>query len=87
MGRSINYPAGAIVAYRALECENDDDWEWEWVYEGLMEFVILSASDAFPSLEKYEGWHGREDRILFRNAYADFGISVSPYMARSLLSG
>ena len=38
MRRSVSYPNGAIVAFRALECENDDDWEW--VYEDLVEFVI-----------------------------------------------
>jgi len=46
MRRSVSYPNGAIVAFRALECENDDDWEW--VYEDLVEFVIHSASHAFP---------------------------------------
>lgn len=74
MGRSVSYPTGAIVAYRALECENDDDWEW--VYEYLVEFVTNSASHAFPSLKSHEGWRGREDRILLRNAYADLGISL-----------
>ena len=74
MRRSVSYPNGAIVAFRALECENDDDWEW--VYEDLVEFVIHSASHAFPSLESYEGWRGREDRILLRNAYADLGVWV-----------
>jgi hypothetical protein len=74
MGRSVSYPTGAIVAYRALECEKDDDWEW--VYEDLVEFVIHSVSDVFPSLESYDGWRGREDRILLRNAYADLGVSV-----------
>ena len=47
MRRSVSYPNGAIVAFRALECENDDDWEW--VYEDLVEFFIHSASHAFPS--------------------------------------
>jgi hypothetical protein len=31
---------------------------------------------AFPSLIPHDGWRGREDRILMRNAYADFGVSV-----------
>ena len=74
MRRSVSYPNGAIVAFRALECENDDDWEW--VYEDLVEFVTYSASHAFPSLKSHEGWRGREDRILLRNAYADLGISL-----------
>lgn len=74
MRRSVSYPNGAIVAFRALECENDDDWEC--LYEDLVEFVTNSASHAFPSLESYEGWRGREDRILLRNAYADLGISL-----------
>ena len=35
-----------------------------------------SAKAAFPSFETFDGWRGREDRILLRNAFADCGIST-----------
>jgi len=78
MGRSISYPSGAIVAFTILEVENDDangcdlEFEYEWLREDLRE----RASRAFPSLVPRHGWRGREDRILMRNAFADFGVSV-----------
>ena len=34
------------------------------------------AGKAFPSLITHDAWRCREDRILMRNAYADFGVSV-----------
>lgn len=34
-----------------------------------------AAREAFPSLRPHDGWRGREDRILLRNAFADCGIS------------
>lgn len=74
MGRSVSYPSGAIVAFTVLEVENDDDWEFE--YEWLREDLRERAAKAFPSLISHDGWRGREDRILMRNAYADFGLSV-----------
>ena len=74
MGRSVSYPSGAIVAFTVLEVESDDDWEFE--YEWLREDLRERAVRAFPSLIPHDGWRGREDRILMRNAYADFGVSV-----------
>jgi hypothetical protein len=74
MGRSVSYPPGAVVAFRALETDHEEDWQW--AYECLVEEVIETARRAFPSLELREGWRGREDRILLRNAYADCGIST-----------
>ena len=74
MGRSVSYPSGAIVAFTVLEVENDDDWEFE--YEWLREDLRERAARAFPSLISHDGWRGQEDRILMRNAYADFGLSV-----------
>lgn len=74
MGRSVSYPSGAIVAFRTLEIEDEDDWEWE--YEWLLEEVIETARRMFPSLEPCDGWRGREDRVLLRNAFADCGIST-----------
>jgi hypothetical protein len=74
MGRSVSYPSGAIVAFTVLEIEGDDDWEFE--FEWLREDLRERASRAFPSLIPHDGWRGREDRTLMRNAYSDFGVSV-----------
>lgn len=74
MGRSVSYPSGAIVAFRTLEIDDEDDWEWG--YECLVEEVTETARITFPSLEACNGWRGREDRILLRNAFADCGIST-----------
>lgn len=74
MGRSVSYPSGAIVAFRSLGMEQEDDWEWE--YECLVKEVIETARSTFPSFEPCNGWRGREDRILLRNAFADCGIST-----------
>src|SRR3546814_15849944 len=74
MGRSVSYPSGAIVAFTVLDVENDGDWEFE--YEWLREDLRERAANAFPSLIPHDGWRGREDRILMRNSYADFGLSV-----------
>ena len=74
MGRSVSYPSGALVAFTVLEADDEDDWDfaYEWLRDDLRE----RASQAFPSLVRHEGWRGREDRILLRNAFADFGCSV-----------
>ena len=74
MGRSVSYPNGAIVAFTVLDVGSDDDCEFE--YEWLREDLRKRAGRAFPSLIPHDGWRGREDRILMRNAYADFGVSV-----------
>lgn len=37
---------------------------------------LYMARTSFPSLEPFDGWRGREDRILLRNAFADCGIST-----------
>ena len=74
MGRSVSYPNGALVAFTVLEVEDEEerDFEYEWLRGDLAE----RAAAAFPSLIPYDGWRGREDRILMRNAFADFGVSV-----------
>ena len=74
MGRSVSYPSGAIVAFTVLEVEDDDGWEFE--YEWLREDLRTRAAAAFPSLGFHDGWRGREDRILLRNTFADFGVSA-----------
>lgn len=78
MGRSVSYPSGALVAFTLFEVEdpdaNEDDlaFEYEWLREDLRE----RAARVFPSLIPHDGWRGREDRILMRNAFADFGLSI-----------
>ena len=54
--------------------EDADDWEFE--YEWLCEDLRERAARAFPSLVVHDTWRGREDRILMRNAFADFGVST-----------
>lgn len=73
MGRSVSYPSGAVVAFRVLD---DPDEEPDWAYECLVEEIVDAARIAFPSLEPFAGWRGREDRIHLRNAFADCGIST-----------
>lgn len=73
MGRSVSYPNGAVVAFRTLDDTDDDQ---EWAYECLVDEIVDTARIAFPSLEPFAGWRGREDRILLRNAFADCGIST-----------
>ena len=74
MGRSVSYPTGSVVAFRLLEDGEDDDIDW--VYECLVDEIIDAAKAVFPSFERFDGWRGREDRILLRNAFADCGIST-----------
>lgn len=74
MGRSVSYPPGSIVAFTVLGVEDSDEWEFE--YEWLRDDLVDRATRLFPSLEPHHGWRGREDRILARNAFVDFGVSV-----------
>ena len=74
MGRSVSYPTGAVVTFRLLDDGEDEDFDW--AYECLVDEVIDTAKAAFPSFERCDGWRGREDRILLRNAFADCGIST-----------
>lgn len=74
MGRSVSYPPGAVVAFRVIESDDEGDWQWE--FECLVDEVIETARRAYPSLKPHDGWRGREERILLRNAYADCGIST-----------
>ena len=74
MGRSVSYPTGSLVAFRLLDDGEDDDADW--VYECLVDEIIDTTKESFPTLETFDGWRGREDRILLRNAFADCGIST-----------
>ncbi len=78
MGRSVSYPSGAVAAFTTFEIEDDEgneldlQFEFEWLCGDLTE----RAAAAFPSLVPCDAWRGREDRILMRNKFADFGVSV-----------
>ena len=74
MGRFVSYPSGALVAFRLLDCDEDDDPDW--AYECLVDEIVEAAQAAFPSFQRCDGWRGREDRVLLRNAYADCGVST-----------
>ena len=73
MGRSVSYPNGAIVAFRLVGATDDDA---EWAYHCLVDDIVETARSTFPSLQPFEGWRGREDRIVLRNAFADCGVST-----------
>lgn len=73
MGRSVSYPNGAIVAFRLID---EPESEWDWAYACLVADVVETARSFFPSLEPFDGWRGREDRVLLRNAFADCGVST-----------
>ena len=82
MGRSVSYPSGSFVAFTLLEVEESDDWEFE--YEWLQGDLVERAMRLFPSLTPHDGWRGREDRILARNAFADWQTARSPRARRWL---
>lgn len=73
MARSVSYPTSAIVAFTSIEFTEQEDSasEFDWFCDTLCD----RAATAFPSLDGCNGWRGREDRILMRNRYADFGVS------------
>ncbi len=74
MGGDVSYPKGDAVACRLLEDGEEDDTDW--VDECRVDEVIEKAKATGPSFERFDGWRGREDRILLRNAFADCGIST-----------
>ena len=74
MGRSVSYPTGSVVAFR-LRDEGEEE-ATDWAYECLVDEIIETTKAAFPSFQRFEGWRGRENRILLRNAFADSGIST-----------
>jgi len=54
----------------------EDSGDWDFAYEWLRDDLVERAVRLFPSLAPRDGWRSREDRILARNAFADFGLSV-----------
>lgn len=72
MARSVSYPTGAIVAYSVFD---EDDEDCGPLFDDYCDDLRRRAATLFPSLRAHDGWRGREDRILMRNAFADFGCS------------
>jgi len=70
MGRSVSTPRGAIVCFEDISAF-DDEFDFEWFIDDLKARV----AQLFPSLYECNTWLGREDHVLMRNAYADFGVS------------
>jgi hypothetical protein len=70
MGRSVSYPRGAIVGFEDDTHLGDGD-DFAWFVDDLKQ----RAAGLFLSLYDCDQWRGREDHILMRNAYADFGVS------------
>lgn len=68
MGRSVSYPTGSVVVFRLLYDGKDEDIDW--IYACLVDEIIDAAKATFPSFERLDGWRGREDRILLRDAFA-----------------
>lgn len=70
MGRSVSFPSGAVVAFEDIShFENSDDFEW------FVKDLKARAAELFPSLYDCDSWRAREDHILMRNTYSDFGMS------------
>lgn len=70
MGRSVSYPTGALVCFEDISAfEGEFDFEW------FTDDLKARSRAMFPSLYECDKWRGREDHILMRNAYADFGVS------------
>ena len=81
MGRSVSTPAGAqLIAYEHIDSLwfDEDCGEWvadEFAGEFFAEDTAEQARKLWPSFEPFDGWAGREDRILLRNGHAEFGVS------------
>lgn len=70
MGRSVSYPSGpAVVVFDHVEVE--DQWEWDDYVEDIRSEIL----SAYPSSYEHDGWRDREDHIIARNTYVDFGVS------------
>jgi hypothetical protein len=70
MGRSVSYPTGALVCFEDIS-DFENEFDFIWFTDELKE----RAGAMFPSLYDCDKWRGREDHILMRNAYVDFGVS------------
>lgn len=73
MGRSVSYPADAIVAFTTFDCEDPDDasFEWDWFVDDLRDRLSAVSS----TFRHQDTWIGREDHVLASNGHAHFGVS------------
>ena len=75
MARTVSTPANTLlVAYDTFNSDPSED-VWYGDFENVAEDLLFNAMRLFPSLEPYHGWAGREDRILARNGFVEFGVS------------
>ncbi|WP_371420074.1 hypothetical protein [Tardiphaga sp.] len=74
MRSSIRYPAGAQVAFHALDAADAPTWARD--YARLIEDVRVRASCAFPSFDPVDCWRDCNARVILRNAFADIGVTT-----------
>ena len=70
MGRSVSTPRSTLIA-AYTDFDGEDQFEWEDFKEELERRILAFA----PSFLPREGWAGREDRIIARNSFVNFGVS------------
>lgn len=76
MGRSVSFPADAVVAYQHIDLSDfDDQDDFSWVFEDLVDGVAYTAQTFWRSFEPCDTWLGREDRAILRNRHAYLGVS------------
>lgn len=76
MARSVSIPTDTIlVAYDTINSDPNDHGAFFDDIENVHEDLLFRAMTLFPSLEPHLGWAGREDRILARNGFVEFGTS------------
>jgi hypothetical protein len=85
MGSPLRYPAGASVAYHALDAADAVTWMSD--HARLVEDVRVRARAAFPSFDPIDCWRDCNARVILRNAFADIGVTtddglVAIWMAR-----
>ena len=71
MGSPLRYPAGASVAYHALDAAT-----WMSDHARLVEDVRVRARAAFPSFDPIDCWRDCNARVILRNAFADIGVTT-----------
>ena len=85
MGSLLRYPAGASIAFHALDAADAVTWMSD--HTRLVEDVRVRARAAFPSFDPVDCWRDCNARVILRNAFADIGVTtddglVAIWMAR-----
>lgn len=69
MGRSVSTPCDATaIAYAHFDEIEEFDWE-------VIEPFVDNIRCRYPSAYAVDAWAGREDRVVARNSFAEFGVS------------